>query len=54
MKNITSHFLLLKKNIKDFDKALANADKEALRNIANVLVMNTNLLLLEINHGNKS
>lgn len=55
MKNITEDFLLLKSNIKDFDTALAKGDIVALKNIANLLVMNTENLLLEVSHyANKS
>lgn len=54
MTHITEDFLMLKDNVKAFEKALSNGDKEKMRNIANVLVMNTDLLLLEVTrHGNK-
>lgn len=54
MIHITENLLMLKDNVKEFEKALANCDKEKLKNIANILVMNTDLLLLEATrYGNK-
>lgn len=53
MINLTKDFLLLKANVKDFEKALSNGDIEKLKNISNLLVMNTKLLVIEISqHGN--
>lgn len=55
MINLTSDFLLLKANVKDFEKALSDGNIVKLQNIANILVMNTDLLLLEtMRHVNKS
>ena len=54
MINVTNNFLLLKDNVRVFEKALSNVDKDQLKNIANVLVMNTDLLLLDVSrYGNK-
>ena len=50
MIEITTNVLMLKKNIKEFEKALSKADKKQLKALSNVLVMNIENLSLEVSH----
>jgi len=55
MVKVVSNFLMMKKSIKEFEKALSNGDKEQLLKIGNVLMMNSDNLVLEVlRYGNKS
>lgn len=55
MVKVVGNFLMMKKSIKEFEKALSNGDKEQLLKIGNVLMMNSDNLVLEVlRYGNKS
>lgn len=48
MVKVVSNFLMMKKSIKEFEKALSNGDKEQLLKIGNVLIMHSDNLALEV------
>lgn len=55
MVKVVGNFLMMKKTMKEFEKALSSANKDELLKISNILIMNSDNLALEvIRHDNKS
>lgn len=55
MVKVVGNFLMMKKTMKEFEKALSTGDSEELIKIGNIIMMNSDNLVLEVlRHGNKS
>lgn len=55
MVNVVGNFLMMKKTMKEFEKALSSGDKESLLRAGNILIMNSENLSLEImRYANKA
>lgn len=55
MVKVVGDFLMMKKTMKEFEKALSSGDKESLLRAGNILIMNSENLSLEImRYANKA
>lgn len=55
MVKVVGNFLMMKKTIKELEKALSSGDKESLLRAGNILIMNSENLSLEImRYANKA